>query len=94
MGVCSKFSLEECRKYVEYLHTSRQGINNPGGYATKVYRNGEADEQIATFLTLPDTSAKINASQCPDCGGTGFWYPQGREQGVAKCRHEKLREGE
>jgi len=27
---------------------------------------------------------------CPDCGGTGFYYPQGFEGGVAKCRHERL----
>lgn len=28
---------------------------------------------------------------CPDCAGTGFWYPQGPDKGVAKCRHLKLR---
>jgi hypothetical protein len=28
--------------------------------------------------------------RCPDCFGTGMWYPQGYEKGVAKCRHEKL----
>jgi hypothetical protein len=27
---------------------------------------------------------------CPDCGGTGFYYPKGFEGGVAKCRHERL----
>jgi hypothetical protein len=28
---------------------------------------------------------------CPDCAGTGFWYPQGPDKGVAKCKHQKLR---
>jgi len=28
---------------------------------------------------------------CPDCAGTGFWYPQGPDKGVAKCKHLKLR---
>ena len=28
---------------------------------------------------------------CPDCAGTGFWYPQGPDKGVAKCGHLKLR---
>lgn len=28
---------------------------------------------------------------CKDCGGTGFYYPQGFEGGVAKCRHEGLK---
>jgi hypothetical protein len=34
---------------------------------------------------------KVDASKCPDCFGTGMWYPEGFEKGVAKCRHEKLR---
>ena len=29
-------------------------------------------------------------SQCPDCGGSSWWYPEGPEKGVAKCKHEKL----
>lgn len=28
---------------------------------------------------------------CLDCAGTGFWYPQGPDKGVAKCKHLKLR---
>jgi hypothetical protein len=27
---------------------------------------------------------------CPDCAGTNFWYPEGPDKGVAKCRHMKL----
>lgn len=30
-------------------------------------------------------------SNCPDCLGSGMWYPGGFEKGVAKCRHEKLK---
>lgn len=30
---------------------------------------------------------------CPDCRGTGMWYPEGFEKGVAKCRHERLEKG-
>ncbi|HEV7860797.1 MAG TPA: hypothetical protein VGO91_19410 [Pyrinomonadaceae bacterium] len=33
------------------------------------------------------------AKDCPDCGGTGFYYPKGFEDGVARCRHERLTEG-
>jgi hypothetical protein len=33
---------------------------------------------------------KVDVSQCPDCFGTGMWYPDGYEKGVARCRHEKL----
>jgi len=28
--------------------------------------------------------------QCPDCAGTNFWYPEGADKGVAKCKHAKL----
>jgi hypothetical protein len=24
---------------------------------------------------------------CPDCGGSGFWYPEGYDKGVARCDH-------
>jgi hypothetical protein len=34
--------------------------------------------------------SKADASQCPDCFGTGMWYPEGFEKGVARCGHEKL----
>jgi hypothetical protein len=27
---------------------------------------------------------------CPDCRGTGYWYPEGIEKGVAKCKHERM----
>jgi hypothetical protein len=42
---------------------------------------------------LPDqTSAGAKASpvECPDCNGSGWWYPNGTEKGVAKCKHTPL----
>jgi hypothetical protein len=39
-------------------------------------------------------AAKVDASKCPDCFGTGMWYPEGFEKGVARCRHDKLRAAE
>jgi hypothetical protein len=35
----------------------------------------------------------VDVSKCPDCGGTGWWYPNGFEAGVAKCKHEKIEAG-
>jgi hypothetical protein len=32
----------------------------------------------------------LDASSCPDCGGSGWWYPEGEGKGVAKCKHGKL----
>jgi hypothetical protein len=87
--VGSKFTIEECRRYAEHLRSTGQGINNPGGYATTIHRTGEADELIERFLN-PVSSIQVDASQCPDCKGSGFYYPNGPTGGVAKCKHEKL----
>lgn len=43
---------------------------------------------------LPDEAISkaqsFDASKCSDCGGSGWWYPEGESKGVAKCKHEKL----
>jgi hypothetical protein len=36
------------------------------------------------------TAPKVDASKCPDCFGTGMWYPDGFEKGVARCEHKAL----
>ncbi len=89
--VGSNFSIEDCRRYAQHLRSTGQGINNPGGYATTIHRTGEADELIEKFLH-PAPASQAEASACPDCQGSGFYYPQGPAGGVRKCRHEKLKE--
>jgi len=89
--VGSRFTIEECRRYAKHLQSTGQGINNPGGYATTIRRTGEADELIAAFLTPIEPSPTIDVSQCPDCGGSGF-KPSVTGTGVAKCKHERLKE--
>src|SRR5215203_316582 len=93
VGVGSKFTIEECRKYARHLQSTGQGINNPGGYATTIHRTGEADLLIESFLRpqVPSPSSNFATSQCPDCHGGGFYYPKGVEGGVARCKHEQLR---
>jgi predicted transcriptional regulator len=88
MGVGSKFSLEECKRFAQHLQKTGQGINNPGGYATTIFRSGEADTQIEAFLNPP---VSVKSSGCPDCGGSGYYYPEGVEKGVKICKHEKLK---
>ena len=39
-------------------------------------------------------SPEPEASACPDCFGTGMYYPEGFDKGVARCRHPKLRPNE
>jgi hypothetical protein len=36
-------------------------------------------------------NSKADASHCPDCMGTGFYYPEGTAKGVKRCEHRKLR---
>lgn len=33
---------------------------------------------------------KVDASECTDCFGTGMWYPEGFDKGVARCEHRSL----
>jgi len=35
-------------------------------------------------------SGKVDTLKCPDCFGTGMYYPEGFEKGVARCLHSKL----
>jgi hypothetical protein len=95
VGVGSKFTIEECRIYAEHLRSTGQGINNPGGYATTIHRTGEADALIEVFLNPAESArTELDTSKCPDCSGTGFYYPEGREKGMARCKHPQLLESE
>jgi hypothetical protein len=38
---------------------------------------------------LKETSQK-DFSKCPDCMGTGFYYPEGTAKGVRRCEHKRL----
>jgi hypothetical protein len=87
--VGSRFSLQECRRYAQHLRSTGEGINNPGGYATTIHRTGEADPLIEAFLH-PETTQAFDSSRCPDCQGTGFYYPRGVSKGVVKCQHQRL----
>ena len=84
--VGSRFSLKECRQYADSLKS--EGIQNPGGYATKIHRTGEADELIDRFLRPPPPA--VDSSQCPDCHGSGWMYPNGKDNGFTRCKHERL----
>lgn len=88
--VCSRFSLADCRRYADHLRSTGQGITNPGGYATKIHRSGEADSLIEAYLAPPKQVSTVDVSRCPDCQGTGFWEPAGKGKGVAKCKHEQI----
>lgn len=33
----------------------------------------------------------LDTKDCPDCQGTGYYYPEGTAKGVKRCEHRKLR---
>jgi hypothetical protein len=88
----SRFTMEECRRYADHLKQTGQGITNPGGYSTKIFRSGEADAFIDAFLKTP---AQADPAKCPDCRGTGHVYvdPKNFDKGVRPCRHQSLQAG-
>ncbi|MCP9496329.1 MAG: hypothetical protein MSG64_17945 [Pyrinomonadaceae bacterium MAG19_C2-C3] len=45
---------------------------------------------IAAFLAPAISTPQVDAKSCLDCGGTGYWYPEGAGKGIAKCNHPKL----
>jgi hypothetical protein len=42
----------------------------------------------------PEDTPKLDISQCLDCFGTGMWYPEGFDKGVARCEHKSLKKQE
>jgi hypothetical protein len=36
------------------------------------------------------SAPKVDATKCPDCFGTGMYYPEGFDKGVSKCPHSRL----
>lgn len=52
------------------------------GASTNKYK--DINERIKRGATARDYS------NCPDCEGRGYWWPEGFEKGVAKCKHKRL----
>lgn len=44
----------------------------------------ELPDQATVKPSIPE------GQTCPDCANTGWWYPNGVDKGVARCRHERL----
>lgn len=49
----------------------------------------QAQEQGRELPDQAPSAPSESAQDCPDCKGSGWWYPDGQEKGVAKCRHER-----
>lgn len=91
-GVCAKsrYTFEQRLAYAR----NRQQIQNPEGFAaSRRAAEGEFDEAIGAWLAElahPGAARQRDTSACPDCHGSGWWYPQGVAKGAARCKHLRL----
>lgn len=56
--------------------------------------DGRIKEKALKENSKKGAHARKDYSKCPDCHGTGMYYPEGFDKGVARCRHEKLTEAQ
>lgn len=52
----------------------------------------QLDEELKVTGTNTREGKKV-LSECPDCKGSGWYYPNGYEKGVERCTHKRLKEG-
>lgn len=57
-GHLSRFSLDECFKYVEICKSKGENITNPKGLATSLYESGKADAFILATLYLEENEKR------------------------------------
>jgi hypothetical protein len=92
VGVGSRFSLKECIAYAEHRKASDPNMRSAEAVGRKLYETGREDELIDEWLAAK-VAPQLDTSQCPDCHGTGMYYPEGLGKGgVKKCDHPKLKE--
>jgi hypothetical protein len=81
---------EVIRAYLEDCQRQGQSnIRSIDAVVATLHRTGRSDEVIQCWLDR-HTSASLDTGQCPDCHGSGVFYPNGFDKGVAKCKHEKI----
>lgn len=56
----------------------------------KLENRKQPPSAVGEAETQEPTATRADARECPDCWGTGMYYPGGFEKGVARCRHERL----
>jgi hypothetical protein len=72
---------------IEYRVSTLDRLTNPDRASNKNSPSNTAPNKERVLKE----NFKADASQCPDCMGTGFYYPEGTAKGVKRCEHRKLR---
>ncbi|MFL6285163.1 MAG: hypothetical protein ACJ74Q_18650 [Pyrinomonadaceae bacterium] len=57
----------------------------------RLWKKDKQQIEAESAQSKTEDSPKLDASQCPDCFGTGMFYPEGFDKGVARCEHKSLR---
>jgi hypothetical protein len=55
----------------------------------RLFKKDKEQMSVETSATEP-TEPAIDAGKCIDCSGTGWYYPEGKEKGIARCKHLHL----
>jgi hypothetical protein len=72
------------------------GVSNVPAFLTehlrrRLWKREKPELEVEAEAGKGSAPAKAgDTTKCPDCGGSNYYYPQGYENGVARCRHEKL----
>ena len=64
------------------LRRSQPQRSQPDGSQPQYAPNKYKDQKKDQSESLVD---------CPDCFGTNFWYPEGKDRGVKRCKHERVK---
>ena len=55
----------------------------------RLFKKNKQELAVETAQSEP-ISPSIDIGQCTDCAGIGWYYPDGKEKGMAKCKHPGL----
>ena len=80
------------------IAAARTTVSSAGPFLAEHLRRRlfKKDKQQLTAESAQDEpiAPVVDASGCPDCSGVGWYYPEGKEKGMAKCRHARMTAGE
>jgi hypothetical protein len=91
--------LSQWRELFELLATemkisgARTSVSSAGPFLAehlrrRLWKKGKQQLEVEAKET-PVRKVK-DASKCLDCGGTGYFYPDGHDKGIKFCKHERL----
>ena len=95
----SRFTMEEIVEYVEHLKARGESVKSVLALAGHLRKTIANDRLIASYfdgkkcdqIGTKNLPTNFDPRACPDCCGTGFFYPHGMTKGVARCGHSKLK---